>query len=134
MKYFLDTNSCIYFLKGKNEKLQQKIISQNPNDLKIPFIVKAELLYGVEKSQRRDDNLDNINRFLFPLEIVGFNDKECFEYSVIRAELERKGKIIGPNDLLIAAIVKSNDGILVTNNIKEFKRVSGLRIEDWSSL
>ncbi len=132
MKYYLDTNTCIYFLKAKNHKLKNKILSENPANIKIPSIVKAELLYGAEKSQRKDENMHNINMFLFPLEVVGFNDNETIEYSKIRSELEKRGEVIGPNDMLIAAIVKANDGILITNNTKEFKRIAGLQIDDWS--
>jgi len=132
VKYYLDSNICIYFLKAKHEGLKQKILSKNPNNIKIPSIIKAELLYGAEKSQRRDENIERITQFLFPLEIVGFNDTESIEYSKIRADLEKRGEIIGPNDLIIAATVKANNGILVTNNSKEFKRVKGLKIEDWT--
>lgn len=132
MKYFLDTNICVYFLKGQNEILKRTIFSVHPSDIKIPSITKAELLYGAEKSQKRDENITRINRFLFPLEIVGFNSEESEEYSKIRADLERKGQIIGPNDILIAAIVKANNGTLVTNNTREFSRVEGLRLIDWS--
>ena len=133
MKYYLDTNICIYFLKAQKINLKHKILSENPNNIKIPSIVKAELLYGAEKSQRREDNIDKVVQFLFPLEIIGFNDHESIEYSKIRADLEIRGKIIGPNDLIIAAIVKANDGILITNNTKEFERVRDLKIEDWTN-
>ncbi len=132
MKYYLDTNICIYFLKAQKINLKNKILSENPNNIKIPSIVKAELLYGAEKSQRREENIEKVGQFLFPLEIIGFNDHESIEYSKIRADLEIRGEIIGPNDLIIAAIVKANDGILITNNTKEFERVRDLKIEDWT--
>ena len=132
MKYFLDTNICIYFLKGKYPKLVDKILSCNPDNIKIPSIVKAELLYGAEKSQKRLENIEKITQLLFPLEIVGFNDNDSVEYSKIRADLEKVGNIIGPNDLIIASIVKSNDGVLITNNVKEFSRVDGLKLENWT--
>jgi len=132
MNYYLDTNICIYFLKAKNIKLKQKILSENPNNIKIPSVTKAELLYGAEKSQRKNENIKKVNQFLFPLEIIGFNDKEAIEYSKIRSYLEVKGIIIGPNDIIIASIVKANNGVLITNNTKEFARVKGLNIMDWS--
>ncbi len=132
MKYFLDTNICIYFLKGKNVSLKKKLLSYKPTDIKIPSIVKAELLVGAEKSERKKENFDKINRLLLPLEVIGFNDLESIEYSKIRASLEKKGEVIGPNDIIIASIVKANNGVLVTNNTKEFKRVKGLKIKDWS--
>ncbi len=131
MKYFLDTNICIYFLKGISEKLHKKFLQINPNDIKIPSIVKAELLYGVEKSEKKKENLNFVNKFLFPFEIIPFDDPVSESYAKIRFALEKKGNIIGPNDLIIASIVLSNKGTLVTNNIKEFKRVKGLKIVNW---
>ncbi len=94
MSCFLDTNICIYFLKGQNSKLKQKILSENPNNIKIPSVTKAELLYGAEKSQRKNENIEKVNQFLSPLELIGFNDKESIEYSKIRSKLEKKGTII----------------------------------------
>ena len=132
MKYYLDSNICIYFLKGIHPELKQRILSENPNNIKIPSIIKAELLHGAEKSQRREENLKIITNFLFPFEIIGFNDAESIEYSKIRSDLEKRGEVIGPNDIIVAATVKANNGILVTNNMKEFERVKNLRLEDWS--
>jgi tRNA(fMet)-specific endonuclease VapC len=104
----------------------------NPNNIKIPSIVKAELLYGAEKSQHKAKNLVNINRFLEPFEIVPFDDESSIVYSKIRSAMELKGTIIGPNDYIIAATVLAKNGILVTNNTKEFGRVKSLRIENWT--
>ena len=130
--YFLDTNICIYYLKGKFPKLKKKLLSYNPEMIAIPAIVKAELLYGAEKSKRRKENLEKIDEFLFPFQIKGFSDSEAKIYASVRTKLEKKGKLIGPNDLLIASIVISNKGILITNNTKEFQRVDGLQIENWT--
>lgn len=132
MNYYLDTNICIYFLKGQFDKLKLRLLSENPANIKIPSIVKAELLYGAEKSIRREENLEMIHNFLFPLDLIDFGDNECIEYAIIRAYLEAEGQIIGPNDLLIAATAKANNSILVTNNSREFTRVKGLQIEDWT--
>lgn len=132
MKYFLDTNICIYFLKGINEKIKSRLLEKHPDEIKISSIVQAELLYGAEKSIKKEENLKNIQKFLFPFEIVAFGENESNSYSKIRAELEKEGRVIGPNDLLIAATVLENDGILITNNVKEFERVKNLRIENWT--
>ncbi|MFW6138078.1 MAG: type II toxin-antitoxin system tRNA(fMet)-specific endonuclease VapC [Spirochaetota bacterium] len=132
MKYFLDTNICIYYLKGLCSKIKNVLLEKHPDEIKIAAIVKAELLYGAEKSENKKDNILKVNEFLFPFEIVPFNDKETHHYSKIRTELERKGTSIGPNDLLIASIVLNNDGILVTNNENEFRRIKGLKIENWT--
>lgn len=131
MKYYLDTNICIYYLKGTFPVLIEKLLLFKPDEIKIPSIVKAELLYGAEKSQKKSENIDNINQFLFPIEIVGFGDKEAVAYSIIRSGLEMQGMIIGPNDLIIASVVMANEGTLVTNNVKEFSRVKGLKLENW---
>jgi tRNA(fMet)-specific endonuclease VapC len=131
MNYFLDTNSCIYFLKGSYPQLKEKLISKKPDQIKIPSLVLGELLNGAEKSQQKEKNLELIQSFLFPFEIIGFHENEAKEYSTIRFDLERRGLVIGPNDLIIAAIVKSYNGILVTHNTREFSRIHQLSLEDW---
>ncbi len=132
MNYFLDTNICIYFLKGKNEQIERNLKKLNPNRIKIPSIVKAELLLGALKSKNPKKNQDTILDFLDPFEIIGFNDIESEIYSVIRSKLESKGLPIVPNDLIIASIVINNNGILVTNNEREFSRIQTLKIENWT--
>lgn len=132
MIYFLDTNICVYFLKGLYPVLLEIIQNTNPNNIKIPSIVKAELLYGAEKSQHKTKNIVSINRFLEPFEIVDFDDESSIAYSKIRAAMELKGSVIGPNDYIIAATVLARGGILVTNNVKEFKKVKNLKIENWT--
>ena len=131
MKYYLDTNICIYFLKGENENIRIRLFEKHPDEIKISSIVKAELLFGAEKSIKKEQNLKKMNEFIFPFEIVSFGEKEAIFYSKIRAKLETEGRIIGPNDLLIAATVLANDGTLITNNVDEFKRVENLKIENW---
>jgi len=131
MIYYLDSNICVYFLKGLYPSIMEIIQNINPNNIKIPSIVKAELLYGAEKSQQKAKNLSNINRFLEPFEIIPFDDDCSIVYSKIRSSMELKGTIIGPNDYIIASTVLAKNGILVTNNTKEFKRVKNLKIENW---
>ncbi len=133
MKFYLDTNICIFALKNKFPYLKEKILSHHPENVKIPAIVKAELLLGAKKSNNQAANQEIVEKFLFPFEIKGFNDKESIIYSKIRADLEKEGKVIGPNDLIIASIVLANIGTLVTNNVKEFSRIPGLLIQDWTS-
>ncbi|EMJ59666.1 MULTISPECIES: type II toxin-antitoxin system VapC family toxin [Leptospira] len=131
MNYFLDTNICIYFLKGKSENIERNIRKLNPNRIKIPSVVKAELLLGLFKSNDKKKNREIVLSFLDPFEIIGFNDIESEIYAEVRSDLETQGIPIGPNDLLIASIVLSSNGILVTNNEKEFKRIPNLKIESW---
>lgn len=131
MNYFLDTNTCIYFLKGMYESLLHKFMETKPEVIKIPSIVKAELLFGIEKSVRKKENRKLYEQFLEPFEIISFDDNATLHYADIRYTLEKTGKIIGPNNLIIAATVRVKNGVLVTHNTKEFKKVKGLSIEDW---
>ncbi len=129
--YFLDTNTCIYFLKGKYRSIYEELKKKKPEEIKIPSIVKAELLYGVEKSEQKKRNLEVYSKFIEPFEIVGFDTRAAEIYAKIRGMLEKKGKTIGPNDLIIAATVMSKKGILVSHNTQEFNQVEGLHLEDW---
>lgn len=129
--WFLDTNTCIYFLNGTHSSVRDRLLSTPPVDISIPAIVKAELLVGASKSNQHDVVLEKVNRFLEPFDIVPFDDGATLIYASIRATLESQGNIIGPNDLLIAATVLYHNGILVTNNVREFGRVPGLKLENW---
>jgi len=131
LNFFLDTNICIYFLKGISTNINLKLQQTNPNNIKIPSIVRAELLFGAEKSKRKKQNIELINKFLVPLEIIPFDNKAAEFYATVRSSLEKKGKVIGPNDLIIASIVLANNGTLVTNNPKEFKRIRILKVVNW---
>ena len=132
MNYYLDSNICIYFLKGIYPSIKEKIVSTNPSTIKIPSIVKAELLYGAEKSQQKAKNLSTIKLFLEPFEIVPFDEECSLVYSKIRSAMELKGMVIGPNDSIIAATVLAKNGVLVTNNTKEFEKVKNLKLENWT--
>ncbi|TGK17837.1 type II toxin-antitoxin system VapC family toxin [Leptospira fluminis] len=131
MIYCLDTNTCIYFLKGQSDKIQKNISKFHPGEIKIPSLVKGELLLGAYKSNNRKRNKDIVLNFLDPFEILGFGNTESEICAELRRELESKGKSIGPSDLLIASIVLAYNGTLVTNNEKEFKRVASLKVENW---
>lgn len=128
---FLDTNICIYFLKGTYPQIRTRLMQHGPEDIKIPVIVKAELLYGAAKSDKRKENEKNIAGFLEPFEIVPFDDSATACYADIRSKAEIKGSPVGPNDLIIAATVLSQNGVLVTNNTKEFQRIQELMVENW---
>ena len=131
MTYYLDTNTCIYFLTGKYPMLLTKMMSHSLNDIKIPAIVKGELLHGAEKSLKREENINKISAFLLPFEIVPYDSAGADCYGKIKAMLEKNGMLIGPNDLLIAATVLAQNAVLITNNTKEFSRIEGLRLENW---
>jgi tRNA(fMet)-specific endonuclease VapC len=133
VRYFLDTNICIYFLKGIYPNLRDRILHNNPESIRIPSITKAELLYGAKKSRQKESNIARINEFLLPFQVEPFSDRHTPVYASIRSNLEKAGNPIGPNDIIIASIVLSNDGTLITHNTKEFSRVDGLKIEDWTT-
>jgi tRNA(fMet)-specific endonuclease VapC len=132
LKYLLDTNICIYALKNRFPGIKEIMGNLSPYDIAIPSIVKAELYYGAVKSRMPNKTFSILEKFLAPFEILPFGDKEIMIYANIRANLEKSGKIIGPNDLIIAATALSRGAVLVTHNTKEFKRVEGLIIEDWT--
>ncbi|OQB97580.1 MAG: tRNA(fMet)-specific endonuclease VapC [Spirochaetes bacterium ADurb.Bin110] len=130
--HFLDTSTCIYFLNGRYGSIKEKILSTPPNEIVIPSLVKVELLFGAYKSQKRISNTEKVEMFLKPFEIVPFDDLVTYVYADLREKMEKTGRLIGPNDLLIASIVKFHGGILVTNNEQKFRQIEGLRIENWA--
>ena len=134
MKYFLDTNICAYIINCKFKHLNGRFIKCAKDELKISSVVLFELLYGAEKSQRREINLAEINKLINGLEIVTFDAQAAEIAGKIRADLERAGKVIGINDIMIAATALAHGGIIITNNSREFSRVEELSIEDWSAM
>jgi tRNA(fMet)-specific endonuclease VapC len=134
LTYYLDADTCIYYLNGKYVSIIDNFRKHKPGDVKIPAIVKAELLYGYEKSLKIKEYKNKLDSFLFNFEIISFDDNATNYYSIIRAKLEKKSKLIGPNDIIIAATVLANKGILITNNVKKFKNVEGLKIINWVKL
>ncbi len=131
MSFFLDTNTCVYFLKGMYAPLREKLSSKKPRDVKIHAVVKAELLFGAVNSQRVKENRQKVIDFLIPYEIVSFDSSAAEVYANIRYKLQKAGKPIGGNDLIIASTVLAANGVLVTNNEKEFGRIDKLKIDNW---
>lgn len=131
MKYLLDTNTCIRLINRRSLELRQRILTIPINDIAVCSIVKAELFTGSAKSQTPATTLAKQQKFLQPFQSLSFGDVEAAAYATLRAQLEKAGTPIGPLDMLIAAIAVANSLILVTHNTAEFKRVSGLQIEDW---
>lgn len=129
--YLLDTNVCIRLLNGGHQQIEQKFKALTPAEIAICSIVKAELLFGARHSKRIGTNLERLKLFFEPLSSLPFDDRSAEEYGQIREDLTTQGNIIGPNDLLIAAIARAHDVILVTHNIREFNRIVGLKLEDW---
>jgi tRNA(fMet)-specific endonuclease VapC len=132
--YMLDTNICIYLIKKKPEQLVQRIRNSLKLGIGISVITLAELEYGVQKSQYTDKNAVNLLRFLVPFELMPFTAAAAREYGILRADLERKGSIIGNMDMLIAAHALSAHTILVTTNEREFRKIKGLKLENWTAV
>ena len=131
MPFLLDTNICIGILTGRSPKAIDKLHQLAPTEVRICSVVRAELQFGARNSSRVEANLSLLETFLSPFTSVAFDDGAANYYGRIRADLHRAGKLIGPNDLLIAAMALANDLVLVTHNMKEFGRIPGLRWEDW---
>ena len=132
MRYILDTNICIYIIKQKPVQVFEKFKNLPLGSVGISIITFAELQYGVRKSAQPEKNQSALNQFMVPLEIFDFDVNAAIEYGRIRTSLEKLGMSIGPLDTLIAAHAKSLKLTIVTNNEKEFKRVEGLEIANWS--
>lgn len=131
MTYMLDTNTCIYIMNGKPAAAHRVFSGVQPDEVGVSSITAAELWYGVENSGHRDKNASALRMFLSPLAIADFDDTAAREYGFIRGHLQKRGTMIGSMDLLIAAHAKALDVTLVTNNLREFRRVPGLKTEDW---
>ena len=132
MRYMLDTNICIYVIKHKPEKVFQKLQTIHPEDVCISSVTYAELVHGVEKSIAVEKNRLALSMLLANMEILDFDVDAADCYGKIRAGLERKGTPIGPLDMMIAGHAQSLGYTVVTNNVKEFSRVSALKMEDWA--
>lgn len=128
--YLLDTNICIYVINHKPIQVFEKFKQFQLGQLAISSITASELTFGVEKSGS-EKNKQALNKFLMPLEVMPYDEQAIWHYARLRQNLQSKGQTIGSLDMLIAAHTLALDVTLVTNNIKEFQRVEGLRLENW---
>ncbi len=131
MHYLLDTNICIYLIKKRPKEVLHHFKQHSPQDVAISIITLFELQYGIEKSQYPQQSKAALKKFLLPFNLINMDRSSALESAVIRAQLEKKGMPIGPYDLLIAGIARSQNMVLVTNNIKEFQRVDNMHLENW---
>ena len=129
--YLLDTNICIYIINRSPKTVVDKIKTFKPNQIKLSAISVAELEYGISKSDYREKNKAALIDFVSGFDILPFDDTDAEVFGLIRADLEKRGKIIGPYDMEIAAQAIARDLILVTNNTSEFERITKLKIENW---
>ncbi len=132
MRYMLDTNICIYAIKHKPEQVFMRLQEHDPIDICISSVTYAELVHGVEKSKAIEKNRVALALLLATIEIMNFDSLAAESYGKIRADLEKAGTPIGPLDMMIAGHAMALGYTVVTNNTKEFERVKGLKLENWT--
>lgn len=132
MRLMLDTNICIYVMKHKPAAVAERLRGVKVGEVAISAIVLAELEHGVAKSRQRPRSAAALDAFLPFVRVLDWPAAAASSYAEIRAELERRGEIIGANDLMIAAHARYAGATLVTNNVREFARVPGLQVENWA--
>ncbi|NUS68280.1 MAG: tRNA(fMet)-specific endonuclease VapC [Ensifer adhaerens] len=132
LKYMLDTNICIYTVKNRPQQVREAF-NRHYGQMCISSVSLMELIYGAERSAMPERDLSVIEGFAARLEVLNYDQAAASHTGQLRAELARSGKPIGPYDQLIAGHARSHGLILVTNNRREFDRVPGLRVEDWTA-
>jgi len=130
--YLLDTDICSYIMKRTHANLLDKLLTVELEQIAISVVSEAELLYGVKLSTKPAAAQTSVDEFIKHVRVVNWTRAAARHYAEIRANLHKRGKMIGSNDLMIAAHALSLDATLITNNEREFRRVPGLSIENWS--
>jgi tRNA(fMet)-specific endonuclease VapC len=133
IRYMLDTNMCIYLRQNRPPEVTTRFRQMQHGDVVLSVITYGELLYGAERSQQRTRALESLARLVSLLPILPLPEEAASAYGEIRTTLEKRGQMIGGNDLWIAAHAKSARLTLVTNNEREFNRVPGLKLQNWAS-
>lgn len=131
LKYMLDTNIVIYVIKNRPQEARERFM-RHQGRLACSSVTVMELVYGAEKSARPERNLRDVEGFMARLDVLSYDEAAAVQTGQIRAELARQGKPIGPYDLMLAGQARASGLILVTNNVAEFERVPGLRVENWA--
>jgi tRNA(fMet)-specific endonuclease VapC len=130
LRYMLDTKICIYVIKSRPAGLRERFNSL-ADQLCISAITLAEIIYGAEKSAPPVENLAIIEQFVARLDVLSFGERAATHYGQLRAELERAGHAVGIHDMMIGGHARSEGLTLVSNNLREFRRMEGLRLENW---
>ena len=130
MKYMLDTNICIYLINHRPPQMRRRFEACSLGEVGISIVTATELAYGVAKSGSAR-NRTALETFLLPLEIAPLDEQVLWRYADLRTDLERRGQPIGAHDTQIAAHALALGTTLVTNNMREFERVAGLKLENW---
>jgi tRNA(fMet)-specific endonuclease VapC len=131
-RFLLDTNICIYIRRKKPEGVLRRFRTLKQGEAALSVITFGELVYGAEKSGQRAAALELLRELARVLPVMGLPETAADAYGTMRAELARKGQMIGNNDLWIAAHARAAGLTLVTNNEREFRRVRGLKVENWA--
>jgi tRNA(fMet)-specific endonuclease VapC len=131
LQYMLDTDICIYLNKKHPVRLLERF-NRRAGQIGVSTVTVAELYFGAEKSQRREENYKALDGFFSGLEVLPFSRQAALHLAQVRVELEKVGSPIGPYDLLIGAHARSEGLALVTNNEREFRRIPGLAVENWT--
>jgi tRNA(fMet)-specific endonuclease VapC len=131
-RYLLDTNICIYIRQKRPDQVLRRFQKLRPGEAVLSIITYGELLYGAAKSAQPREALERLRELVHLLPALSLPETAGEVYGRIRAELESKGQMIGNNDLWIAAHAVATGLTLVTNNEKEFRRVPGLKIQNWA--
>lgn len=132
LRYMLDTNICIFTIKSRPQEVREAF-KRHHGQMCISTVTLMELIYGAEKSANPGRTLADVEGFAARLEVLDYDAEAAAHTGLLRAELARLGRPIGPYDQMIAGHARANGLIVVTNNRREFERVPGLRIEDWVS-
>ena len=132
-RFLLDTNICIYLKQNRSQEVVERFRRLQPGEAAVSVITYGELAYGAERSQQRAQALESLAQLASLLPVLPLPEDAGGAYGAIRATLEARGEKIGGNDLWIAAHARSAGLILVTNNEREFKRVSGLKMQNWTA-
>ncbi|RCW79344.1 type II toxin-antitoxin system VapC family toxin [Phyllobacterium bourgognense] len=133
MRYVLDTNAVIHLVSRRSDTLVRLILEKREGEIGIPSIVAHELYFGVYKSQKISFNLEALRLLLTDFPILEFDQEDARVSGELRSVLAQTGAPIGPYDVLIAGQAKARDLTVITNNVREFKRVDGLKVEDWTA-
>jgi tRNA(fMet)-specific endonuclease VapC len=130
LRYMLDTNICIYVIKNRPDGLRERF-NRLADQLCISAVTLAEIIYGAEKSARQIENVKVVEQFAARLDVLPFGERAATHYGQIRADLERAGHPIGLHDMMIGGHARSEGLTLVSNNVREFQHIEGLRIDNW---
>ena len=133
MKFLLDTDTCIAYLRKRDSQVARRLASVAAGDVTLCSIVKAELFYGVQRASRPEIEEVRLRAFLTGFSSLPFDDTVAEVYGKLRAQLASQGMPVGPNDLMIGAIAVANNPTLVTHNTREFSRIDGLQLDDWEA-